>query len=145
MPPFCVCIVGIGFIIFGLNSLRMKWMNYRVKSFNTIALFTCFILMTLYQAIVIFYIDHEEKFFPFSALFLNFNAILLGVLIYFSKYSDVKDISHVLKKFFPKTGVPLDRMRDVDLLTELSEQNEDPNYKPSYEDLTDILTVSHVS
>lgn len=120
-------------------------MNYRVKKANLCALLTCFILMTLYQVLVIFGIEHTEKFFPYSALFLNFNAILLGALIYFSKYSAVKDVSHVLKKWFPKSGEGLDRARDADLLEELQEQVDDENYRTTFEDLADVLTVQRVS
>jgi hypothetical protein len=121
--PICVLLLGLGFIVFGFNSLRMKWMNFRVKQINMVAIVLCFFLLTIYQCIVIFGIsyDHQEKFFPYSALFLNFNVTLLGALIYFSKYKGVKDVSHVLNKFFPVGGAELDKDRDEDLLEELGQ------------------------
>lgn len=145
--PICVLIVGVGFIAFGYNSLRLKWMNYRVKRVNLIIILVCVLLLTLYQCLVIFGIsfDHQEKFFPYSALFLNFNVTLLGALIYFSKYKGVKDISYVLDKFFPETGNALDRDRDVDLQEELQQQKDDPSYATSKEELVDLITIHSVS
>ena len=115
--------MGIGFIAFGFNSLRLKWMNYRVKKINLFMIILCITLLTVYQCLVIYGIsfDHQEKFFPYSALFLNFNVTLLGALIYFSKYKGVKDVSFVLEKFFPKTGKALDRTRDIDLMEEIEQ------------------------
>ena len=145
--PFCVLIVGVGFIAFGYNALRLKWMNYRVKKLNLIVIAICVLALTLYQGLVIFGIsmDHQEKFFPYSALFLNLNVTLLGALVYFSKYKGVKDISFVLEKFFPETGNQLDRDRDIDLAEELAEQKADPNYTTSKEDLNDLITIHSVS
>jgi hypothetical protein len=143
----CVLIVGIGFITFGYNALRLKWMNYRVKKINLAMILVCFLLLTLYQCLVIYGIsfDHQEKFFPYSALFLNFNVTLLGALIYFSKYKGVKDVSFVLEKFFPETGKELDRDRDDELQEELNQQKADPNYTTSKEDFIDTITIYHVS
>jgi len=142
-----VLVVGIGFIAFGYNSLRLKWMNYRVKKLNMFIIILCITLLTLYQCLVIYGIsfDHQEKFFPYSALFLNFNVTLLGALIYFSKYKGVKDVSSVLEKFFPETGKTIDRNRDLDLLEEIDQQKADKEYATSKEDLIDLITIYHVS
>lgn len=70
---------------------------------------------------------------------------LISVLVYFSKYQDVQDVGYIVKKFFPLSGNELDRERDVNLIEEIEENQSDPNYAISYEDLTDFITISKVS
>ena len=53
---------------------------------------------------------------------LNFNVIFLGLLIYLTKYKDIKDMTHLVAKFFPETGDgELDRDRDNDIFEEIEE------------------------
>lgn len=51
----------------------------------------------------------------------------------------------MVKKFFPETAISLDRMRDDNMEEEIQAQAKDPNWKQSFEDLADILTVAYVS
>jgi hypothetical protein len=143
--PLCVFVVGVGFMLFGYNALRIKWTNFRAKPINIICLLVCIVLITGYQCIIIFGYEHEEKFFPYSALFLNINVTLVSVLVYFSKYKGVQDIGYIITKFFVPSGKELDRDRDVNLVDEIDEQGKDPNWNISYEDLTDFITISKVS
>lgn len=76
---------------------------------------------------------------------MNINVTFVSFLVYFSKYQDAQDIAYIIKKFFPVSGTEPDRNRDVNLIEEIEEQQNDPNWKLCYEDLTDFLTVSKVS
>jgi hypothetical protein len=143
--PLCVLLAGLGFLITGYNVLKIRWTNYRVKATNFALILVSVLCITLYQFVIIFGYEHEEKFFPYSALFLNFNVVLLGILLYLAKYTGTKDASHVIKKFFPETGDVFDPERDADLFKELDEQAEDEDYVPCEEDLKDIITASRVS
>lgn len=136
---------GLCFLLFGFNACRIKWTNFRVKLINVICIVTCIALLTVYQALIIFGYDNEEKFLPYSAFFLNLNVIVLSLLVYFSKYQDAQDIGYIVKKFFPLSGTEPDRHRDVNLLDEIKEHQDDEAWNPCYEDLTDFITVSKVS
>ena len=137
--------MGNAFIMAGYNAMRIKWTNFRAKRINIICLLVCLLLIFGYQCIMIFGYESKEKFFPYSALFLNINVTILSVLVYFSKYKDAQDFGYIVRKFFPLTGEEFDRERDVNLVEEIQENQDDPNYKLSYEDLTDIITISKVS
>ena len=71
--------------------------------------------------------------------------ILISILVYFSKYQDAQDVGYIVKKFFPLAGEEPDRERDVNLLEEIESQQDDADWKLSYEDLTDFITISKVS
>ena len=86
--PLCVFLMGTAFIVAGYNAMRIKWTNFRAKRINIICLIICLLLIFGYQCIIIFGYESDEKFFPYSALFLNINVTLLSVLVYFSKYKD---------------------------------------------------------
>ena len=143
--PFCILTAGLCFLLFGFNACRIKWTNFRVKPINVIAGLVCFLLLTAYQTFIIFGYKSDEKFFPYSAFFLNINVILVSILVYFSKYQDVQDIGYIVKKFFPLSGVEPDRDREVNLLEEIEEHQNNPEWKLCYEDLTDFITISKVS
>jgi hypothetical protein len=70
---------------------------------------------------------------------------LVSVLVYFSKYQDVQDIGYIVRKFFPQCNIELDRNREVNLLEEIEGNQTDETWQPSYEDLTDFITISKVS
>lgn len=50
-----------------------------------------------------------------------------------------------MKKFFPLSGEEPDRDRDVNLIDEIKEQQDNADWKPCYEDLCDFITISKVS
>jgi hypothetical protein len=126
--PLCIFLMGIAFIVAGYNAMRIKWTNYRAKRINIICLLVCVFLIFGYQCIMIFGYESKEKFFPYSALFLNINVTILSVLVYFSKYKDAQDFGYIVRKFFPLTGVEFDRERDENLVEEIQESQNDPNY-----------------
>ena len=65
--PFCILAVGSGTLLFGYNTLRIKWTNYRVKLINMVCLLITLLLVTGYQCMVVFGYENVEKFFPYSA------------------------------------------------------------------------------
>jgi len=85
LSPLCVLVVGIAAIFFCIGLLKIKWNNYRFKKFALCCLLISIVLMTVYQAFVIMGYDHEEEFFPYSVFFLNFNVIILAVLVFLSQ------------------------------------------------------------
>ena len=141
----CVGILGTTFLLFGWNVLKVKWNNYRFKPKNLINIMICIILVTCYQFLVVFGYDHVDRFLPFSAVFLNLNVTILAIVIFLAKYKEQKGVNEIVKKFFPETAISLDRMRDDNMEEEIEAQAKDPNWKQSYEDLADILTVACVS
>lgn len=57
--PFSVLIVGLGFILFAWNVMKIKWSNFRFKRINAIMLIVGFVLVSTYQGLVIFGIEHK--------------------------------------------------------------------------------------
>lgn len=102
------------------------------------------VLVTVYQGLVIFWNEHGDKFFPVSALFLNFNVLVLIALLYFSQQKKNMQLRDFIKRAFPELGVELDPDREADLNEEINEQAQDANWKVSSEDLCDIITVGMV-
>jgi len=119
ISAFCILFLGIFVLLFGYNVLRVKWRNYRFKKINLIALFVGIGLLSLYQLMVTFGYESDEKFFPYSAVFLNINVTLLSILIFVSKYQDAKGKSHLITKFFPEGGPVLDPDRANDMAQEI--------------------------
>ena len=114
--PFCILAVGSGTLLFGYNALRIKLTNYRVKMINMVCLLITLLLVTGYQCMVVFGYESVQKFFPYSALFLNMNVTLISILVYFSKYQGVQDVGYIIKMFFPLKGIEPDRERNVNML-----------------------------
>mmetsp|Transcript_25040 Transcript_25040/g.38849 ORF Transcript_25040/g.38849 Transcript_25040/m.38849 type:complete len:261 (+) Transcript_25040:2-784(+) len=144
-PAVCILVLGLSFLTFAYNVMKVKWSNYRFKFVNVICIILSILLVSVYEGLIIFTEDHEEKFFPYSAFFLKFNMLCLAFLVFFSKYTGNEDMLKLLTTYFPKRGTDLDRMRDDDIQGEIEAQSKDPAWEPSYEDLTDIITISKVS
>jgi hypothetical protein len=87
--------------------MGLRWTNYRFKILNVVGLVTAFVLICVYQILVIFGYETDQKFFPYSAFFLNFNSIALSALVFIQKYSDYQDLYSILIKYFPKSGSEL--------------------------------------
>ena len=111
-----ILLLGIATMLFGYNVLRVKWSNYRFKKINLIAFLIVIVLVTVYQFLIALAYADAEKFFPYSAIFLNLNVILLALLIFLSKYKDFKGTSHLVSTFFPPSGQALDRDRPGDMI-----------------------------
>ena len=84
----CILFLGLAFLLAGYNIMRVKWSNYRFKVRNMVYLAAVFVLVTLYQVMVVFGYEHKEKFLPYSAIFLNINVTILAVTIFLSKYKE---------------------------------------------------------
>ena len=137
--------MGLSFLAFGFSILKVKWNNYRFKIVNIVTMILSILLISLYQFIIIFTQEHEEKFFPYSAFFLKFNVLCMSFLIFFSKYTGKEDMLNLLTTYFPKRGIDMNRDREDDMQGEIKDQMKNKEWKPSYEDLTDIITISKVS
>lgn len=46
------------------------------------------LLFISYQFLVVFGYESQEKFLPYSAVFLNLNLIILSFLVFFHMYED---------------------------------------------------------
>jgi hypothetical protein len=141
----CVGLLGTALILFGYNILQVKWNNYRFKARNLVNLLVCLFLVTSYEFLVVFGYNHIDRFLPFSAVFLNLNVSILAIIIFLAKYKEQKGVNDIVKKFFPESQITLNRMRDDNMEEEIQAQAKDPNWKQSFEDLADILTVAFVS
>ena len=141
LSPICIFLVGMSMICFCIGLLKIKWNNFRVKPVSITLLLVALLFITIYQGLVVFGWNHAEKFFPTSAFFLNFNAIILSVVLYLEQLNGSSEISSILADAFPKSGVEIDPERDANLMEEIEEQTKDPHWKPTWEDLTDIVTV----
>ena len=85
-----------------------------------------FVLVTIYQGLVIFEIQHTKVFLIYSAFFLNFNVACVAFLFFFDKFSNTKDILNILTEFFTREGEELDPERDTDLNEEIDSQADNP-------------------
>ena len=106
-----------------------------------------FVLVTTYQFVTVFgYEKEQELFLPISILFLNLSALLIGPIIFVHSFEEQdSDVMSLFLKFFPKTGQKLDPDRTDDIQQEIAEQRKNPDWKASYEDLADMVTMSQVS
>lgn len=121
-PAFATLLVGLAFIITGWNIMKVKWSNFRVKTLNMILTAVAFVLVSIYQGLIIFGdTSYKDKFFPYSAFFLNFNVSTVALLVFFDRFSNVKDVLEILMQFFPNEGEPLDPDRDTDLIKEVDD------------------------
>lgn len=143
IPAFAILILGTAFILFGFNLMIMVWNKYQVSIVNSILTLTSFLLLTTYQCLIVFGYNNDEKFLPYSAIFLNFNVMCMAVLVFLDKFDDSKDAFGLLKAYFG-SGEKLDRKREVNMKEEVDAQIKDPNYKCSLQDLTDIITIYNV-
>jgi hypothetical protein len=141
LSPICIFILGMAMICFCVGLLKIKWNNFRVKAVSITLISLALLFITLYQGLVVFGWEHTEAFFPTSAFFLNFNAIILSAVLYMEQQSSSGEVSTLLEAAFPSTLVEIDPDRDANMLEEIEEQAKDPNWKPTWEDLTDIVTV----
>lgn len=121
---FCVLILGLALILAGYNILKVKWRHYRFKRINLVSFFVVLVLVSTYEFMVVFGYDDfddesKEKFLPYSAIFLNFNVMILGVAIFLEKYKDVKGVNHIIRTHFPIKNIVLNRDRDENLLEEI--------------------------
>jgi len=121
IPAFCTLIIGISFIVFALNIMFIIWNKYQFNVLNVILQTVAIFLLTLYQCIVIFGYKNQEKFLPYSAIFLNFNVMFLALAVFIDKYDGAKDILSLMVKCFPMGQKVFDRNRDNNIQEEVEE------------------------
>lgn len=102
---FCILIVGLAAILFIAAVMKVKWNNFRFKNRNVVYMVLALALITLYQVLIVFTYKHVDTFFPYSALFLNFNVTILAIAVYLSKFDKNSDVKSIFDKAFPKRGV----------------------------------------
>jgi len=102
--------------------------------------------MTCYQGLIIFgYDDDKNRFIPWTSFFLVFNLLVITIGVLFEKYADSKDLLMLMQKSFPRLGNNIDRKRENILSEEIEEQRSNSNWKCSFEDLVDFITMAQVS
>jgi hypothetical protein len=79
---YCIFLLGWAYMAIGFSLFRLKWTNYRFKSLNALGIVGSFLLISTYQIIIIFGTSDLEKYFPYSAFFLNLNALAVSALIF---------------------------------------------------------------
>jgi hypothetical protein len=144
IPAFAILILGAAFIVFGFNLMLMLWNKYQVSLVNSILTLAAFLLLTTYQCLVVFGYSGDEKFLPYSAIFLNFNAMCMAALVFLDKFEDSKDAFALLQAYF-KQGPELDNRREVNMQEEVDGQIAGADYQLSFQDLVDIITIYQVN
>jgi hypothetical protein len=108
LAPLAMLIVGLSVIAICIGIMKIKWNNYRFKATNVVYILVAMVLFTLYEAIMIFGFEYKQKFFPYSAFFLNFNVIFLTALVYLTHYNKDGENSNFFEAAFPKNGSVID-------------------------------------
>ena len=107
LSAWSLLIVGVSFVTIGFGVMSIKWNKYRL-TLGGIALFiVSFLLLTLYQCLIIFGYDDNEKFLPYSALFLSFNVVFMSIFIFMDNFEGYEDVLTLIKKHF-RDGQPVD-------------------------------------
>lgn len=145
VPPFSILMLGVAFILLLWCFFLLSWNNYRFKMINVALALLVVLLLLAYQLTTIFGYDNKDKFLPYSAIMLNINVIVMCVLVFLAKGDKSKDQGTLLRQFFPKLDIAIDPNREADLVEEATQQMVEEQYKTSLEDLTDLVTIAHVS
>ena len=98
LPAVSLLIVSLSFGAFGLAFMSVKWNNYRMNTNSAILLTLGLILLTLYQVLVIFGYENNEKFLPYSAFFLFFNVLFMSFLVFMDNFEGFEDVLALVKK-----------------------------------------------
>jgi len=118
IPAWATLIVGLAYLVFGFDVMTLIWNRYHFSLANAILTAVAVVLLTLYQSLVIFGYDDQEKFLPYSAIFLCFNVLFMTAIVYLDNYEDFEDVLDLLKKYF-KPGQAMDRNREDDMVKEI--------------------------
>lgn len=148
IPAFAILMMGFALWFILLGSFQLTWRNFRLKRLATFSSVIVILLVIGYQYLTVFgYEEKGDRFLPFSVLFLNLNALMIGPIIFIQSFEGKDaDIMKLFLEFFPKyEDVQIDPDRDSDITNEIAEQRKDPNYKTSFQDLADMVTMSQVS
>lgn len=88
IPAWATLTVGIAFIVFGFNIMMLIWNRYYFSLTNAILSAVFVVLLTFYQSLVIFGYSDQEKFLPYSAIFLCFNVLFMAMIVFLDNYED---------------------------------------------------------
>ena len=91
-----ILILGTAYMLTVYNIFRLKWTNYRFKMVNGILTVLILALVSTYQGLAIFTHETVDKFLPYSAFFLNMNAIIVCSLVFLSKHENSKEAIDLL-------------------------------------------------
>ena len=143
IPAWATLTVGLAYIVFGFDVMTLVWNRYHFSVANAILTAVAVTLLTLYQSLVIFGYPDQEKFLPYSAIFLCFNVLFMTMIVYLDNYEDFEDVLDLLKRYF-KPGQALDRGREDDMMKEIESQQAQADWQPSFQDFTDLVTIYYV-
>lgn len=118
ISAWAVLIIGIAFIIFGFNVMIIIWNRYHFTMKNVALTGLTIVLLTTYQCLIIFGYDDNEKFLPYSALFLVFNVLFMSFILFLDNFEDFEDVADLINRYFVD-GPPLDRKREVNMSEEI--------------------------
>lgn len=121
IPAICVLLVCLGFLAVALHVATVRWNNNRLKTINYVLIPLAFVLLTTYQGLIIFGFNTKSKFLPYSVFFLFLNAVLLTQAITLHLDDTEKNVTSVLKKFFPMLPGKWDRDRENDFVAEIED------------------------
>ena len=121
LSAWSLFILGLAFIVFGFALMSIKWNRYKFTMISGFLITLAFTLLTLYQCLVIFGYENEEKFLPYSAIYLCFNVLFLSIFLFFDNFDDFEDVLTLIKKYFKedKNQVALDNRREDNFIDEV--------------------------
>lgn len=130
ISAWSLLIIGVAFIIFGFAVMSIKWNRFVFTATSAILIVLAFTLLTLYQSLVIFGYENEEKFLPYSSIYLCFNVIFMALYLFFDNFEGFEDVETMIKKFFKedKNAPPLDNKRQDNFLEEVENQIKDMSW-----------------
>lgn len=102
------------------------------------------LLLTTYQCVIIFGYDDNEKFLPYSAIFLVFNVLFMTLVLFLDNFEDFEDVKDLIKKYFGN-GSQLNRKREDNMADEIEKQAKSEDWKPTFNDFVDIITIYDVN
>lgn len=100
ISAWSLLVIGIAFIVFGFAVMSIKWNRFKFSIMSAILVALAFTLLTLYQCLVIFGYENEEKFLPYSAIYLCFNVLFLSLFLFFDNFDGYEDVLTLIKKYF---------------------------------------------
>jgi len=105
-------------VVFGFAVMSIKWNRFSLRASSAGLIIFAFVLLTLYQCLIIFGYENEEKFLPYSSIFLCFNVLFLALFLFFDNFNDYEDVMVLIKRHF-KDGPVLDNKREVNFMEEV--------------------------
>jgi hypothetical protein len=91
--------------------MSIKWNRFKFTMICGALITLAFTLLTLYQCLVIFGYENEEKFLPYSAIFLCFNVLFVALFLFFDNFDGYEDVLTLIKRYFKDGQAQLDNQR----------------------------------